>query len=122
MASLYCTFMSDTVGVIVRASSGTTDKWTKNILICNQTQTLIAAGANPCDAAKQAACDVSTSLTTFSTPCNSTGADPSQFWCGIKKSVGSAFCLTNNLGKSILLIGIGAVLLILAFNYATRSK
>lgn len=113
--SLLCTLMSDTVGVAWRAASGTVDPWTKNQIQCNETQSLIKAGANPCEAVTQAASDATTTL-------KGSSADPSQFLCGLKKSVNSAFCLTNNLGKSILLLGIGALLLIIAFNYFTRPR
>lgn len=71
--SLYCTVMSDTAGIVYRAFSArptwlggtgkpTTDPWTKNMLAEQETAQLIRAGANPCDAAKQAACDVKGSL------------------------------------------------------------
>lgn len=71
--SLYCTLMSDTVGIGYRAFSArptwlggtgkpTVDPWTKNILKEQETAQLIQAGANPCDAAKQATCDVNGSL------------------------------------------------------------
>lgn len=115
MASLFCTFMADTVGVVYRAASGTVDPWTKNQIVCCETQSLIRAGMSPNDAASQAQSDATVTLT-------STKSDPSQFFCGLKNSVSSAFCLTNNLGKSILFIGIGALLLLLAFNYFTRPK
>jgi hypothetical protein len=118
MSSLYCTLMSDTVGVLYRAASGTVDPWTKNQIVCNETQSLIAAGASPSDAAMQAQNDATGTLTTNP----GGGADPSQFWCGLKKSASSAFDLTGNLGKTILFVGIGAVLLIFAFNYFTRRQ
>lgn len=69
--SLYCEVMSDTVGVLYRGyapyyawltgkSVNRNDKWTENILKQQETSNLIRAGENPCDAAKQAACDVCT--------------------------------------------------------------
>lgn len=72
-ASLYCVFMSDTAGVVWRAFSArptwlggsgkpTVDKWTKNILLACEQQSLINAGLSPCDAANQATCDVNSSL------------------------------------------------------------
>jgi hypothetical protein len=111
------TIASDTLGLVWRAASGTVDPWTKKELQADEQAGLIQAGANPNDAANQAACDVSKTLT--STPGGN--SDPSGFWCGLKNSVSKGFCLTNNLGQTILYIGLGALLLLLVFNYATRE-
>jgi hypothetical protein len=120
-ASLYDEFMSDTVGVLWRAASGTVDPWTKQMLICQQVAGVTAAGGSSSTATTQANGDVTTTLTTFSTPGNSTGADPSQFLDGLKNSISSAFCLTNNLGTSILYIGLGILALVVAWHYFTNK-
>jgi hypothetical protein len=90
--SMFDTFMSDTVGVAYRATTGSVDPWTKQELIDNATADHIAAGADPATAAAQAAADVTDTLTTFSLGgTDPTGADPSQ----AKLSLPSSTSLSN---------------------------
>lgn len=110
--------MSDTVGVLWRAGSGTVDPWTKNIIVTCEQQSLVKAGSNACGAATQAQEDACATLKT--TPGGS--SDPSAFWCGLKKSISSGFDLTNNLGKTVLFVGIGALLVWFAFNHFMKGE
>ena len=71
-------------GVLFNAATGNISPAQKQALIQQQTQNMIAAGADPATAAAQAQQDVTTVLTTYSGPgafgVPWTGADPSQAW------------------------------------------
>jgi len=109
--SVFCTVMSDSVGLLWRAASGTVDPWTKNCLIETEKAQLITAGCPcPCKANATANQDVSQTLT-YNT------ADPSQFSEGLKKTLGNTLCFTNHLGKSVLFLAVAAVILYLFFIY-----
>jgi len=108
-ASLYCTVMADTVGVVVRAFSArptwlggsgmaTIDSWTKKILLACEKGSLTQAGACPTCAAAQAAIDVNGSL-------KSNCADP----CSPAKA-------PMSLETVIILVVAGAIVLIVATN------
>lgn len=101
------TVLSDTVGVAWRAASGTVDPWSKNELVDQATQAYTQAGMNPDQAAAQAQADVTmTLLSVPPTPgVDATGADPSQFSDGLKRSVQTG---SNDL--YILALGVGVVI------------
>lgn len=115
--------MADTAGVLYRAGTGKVDPWTKQQLICCETQSLIKAGANPCDAARQANCDVTTTLQTFRQSASCThGADPCCNSCITQEWLDKLKAIFSDTGKTVLYIGIGAVLLLLVWNYITRPR
>jgi hypothetical protein len=98
--------MSDTVGVLWRAGTGTVDPWTKNNIVTDN-----AAGLQKGAAGQISGCQAYASACTDATKyLVSRGADPSQAGCGLKKSL----CLgTANIEKMILFIAIAGVILLL---------
>ena len=77
--SLYDTFMSDTAGVVFRATTGNVDPWTKQEIIDQEAAGQVQAGADPATAQAQAEHDVTTTLKTFTLGGDDrVGADPSQ--------------------------------------------
>lgn len=96
------TFLSDTAGVVWRASTGSVDPWTKAELIDQQTQAQIQAGADPATAAAQAQQDVTNTLSTFTLGgSDQLGADPSQAKLSLPslEALKAAFgSLTNDAG------------------------
>lgn len=85
--SLYCSFMSDTVGILYRSLAPTyskvtgktvcsTDPWTKSIIACCERQSLIAAGLCCTQATAKATSDVA-AVNKLNQPCNSTSWE---FW------------------------------------------
>ena len=79
MSSLFDSFMSDTAGTVFRAATGNVDPWTKQILVDQEAQGQIQAGADPNSAQQTAQQDVTTTLKTFTLGGDDrVGADPSQ--------------------------------------------
>lgn len=112
-APLWCTVMSDTVGVLWRGASGTVDPWTKNIIVnCSKESLVKASGATMCaNAAQACACKTATCVL------RKNGADPSQFGCGVKKSV----CLATGSVEKIVIIAVVIMIAVLIFsNMVTR--
>lgn len=115
MASWFDTAMSDSVGVVWRAASGTVDPWTKQGQVDDATAAIQKASEGTIDQATaqaQATSDASTVLL-------SNNADPSQFQTGLLKSVhalgDTVKTITESGSKSILYIGIGVALLVVAY-------
>lgn len=106
------TILADTVGLLWRGATGTVDPWTKAELQANESAGLQQAGACACCAEKTSNTDVTCTLK--STPGGS--SCPNDAYSGLIASLKKATCLTNNLGTTILFIGIGALLLLIVFN------
>jgi hypothetical protein len=74
--------MSDTVGVVYRATTGSVDPWSKQELVDQEASGIVQASAGtitPEDAAAQAQQDITDTLTTFTLGGDDpVGADPSQ--------------------------------------------
>lgn len=112
--------MSDSIGVLWRASSGTVDPWTKANLIEEGTaDELRAAGGRETAAQAQASQDqiVTTTLT-------GNNADPSQFSEGFKNSISNLGAslkdILGNTEQAVLIIGGVAVAVLIAFHVAKR--
>lgn len=76
---LFDTFMSDTVGLVWRASTGSVDPWTKQEIIDQGVAADIQAGADPDQARQEQTQVVTDTLKTFSLGGGDpVGADPSQ--------------------------------------------
>jgi len=79
MSNLYDGFMSDTVGLVYRAGTGSVDPWTKSQIVDDATAANIQAGADPATAAADAQSAVDSSLKNFTLGGDDPiGADPSQ--------------------------------------------
>lgn len=116
--SIYDTLMGDTVGIVWRAGTGTVDPWTKANLQQDETAGLVKASGSSgqydqTSAAAQAQNDVTSTL-------RAANADPSQALAGLKNSLSEAFSLSGSLGKTMLFVGIGGLLLVIAFERVTR--
>lgn len=114
--------LSNTVGVVWRAASGTVDPWTKEVIIDQAAQDVVKASGgsiNYDQARTQATQDVTDVLTSFSLPgeTDGRGADPSQVLAGLKSSLNVAGDIGTNFAKSILYIGIGAGIIYLIVTF-----
>lgn len=90
MTSIYDSVMSDTVGVLYRAGTGSVDPWTKAQIQNDEAAAIVSASTDPTNpnaqptvtpdqAAEQAASDVTDTLSSFTLGGgDSIGADPSQ--------------------------------------------
>lgn len=113
--NIYCSVMSDTVGLVWRGFTGTVDPWTKNnIVTCNaaQLQKASAGSLSKC----QATAAAQTSATNYLV---SVGGDPSQASCGLKSSLDK---FLSDIESVLLWAGIGAVVLILAYAFIVSSS
>jgi hypothetical protein len=116
------TLMSAFVGPFWTLASGTIDPWSKDLLQSQETSQLNTAKGGdypsvygPLTPSEQAASaaqsgqDVTIVLT-------QAGADPSQFWQGLKNSLSEAFSLSGSLGRTVFFIGIGGLLIMFTLN------
>lgn len=118
--SLFDTIMSDTVGKVWEAASGTVDPWTKSNLIQEQTDAVIAAGGDAATAEAQATADVTAALSTTIDPVNGQqfSSDPSNLDAGVSRSISqigknlNAIATTGS--RSLLYFGIGVALIAVA--------
>ena len=88
--SWFDSVMSDTAGVVFRATTGSVDPWTKNVQVQQETDAIVKASTDPTNpdatptvtpeqAADQAQQDITDTLTTFTLGGDDpVGADPSQ--------------------------------------------
>ena len=112
-APIFCTAMSDTIGVLWRAASGTVDPWTKNIIVCCSKQSLVKASGGMMTAAQAQNCAYNTATNVLTKG----GADPSQFGCGVKKSL----CLaTGSVEKIVIFAAIAIFAFLIISNMVTR--
>lgn len=98
--SLLNSALANSVGVLWRAASGTVDPWTKANIVDENASGLVQASGGTISASQartQAASDATATLSTFP----GGGADPSQFWAGVKNSV-AQFNPANWSNKTIL--------------------
>jgi hypothetical protein len=118
--SIFDSVMSDTVGVVYRATTGSVDPWTKQELVDQQTAAVVQASTDPTtgvasitpeDAAAQAQQDITDTLTTFTLGGDDpVGADPSQAHISLPsgqalKDAGSSILNDNGSGCGITNLG-----------------
>src|SRR5713226_6243032 len=108
---LFDTVMSDTVGVVFRATTGNVDPWTKQQIIDQATADQIKAGATPATAKANAEQIVNDSLKTFTLGGDDkVGADPSQASLSIPSGTSMKYAwesLTNDNGEGCGITNLG---------------
>jgi hypothetical protein len=123
--SFFDTVLSDTVGPVWRAATGTVDPWTKAAIIDDSSDDLVKSSGGTItkeQAVQQQAAIVTNVLTNqvgnpYNTPGGSTSADPSAAVQGLKDSLNLAGDYGLNIGKSILYAGIGLALIYSIFTF-----
>ncbi len=120
--SVFDSVMSDTVGVVYRATTGSVDPWTKNQIAQQQAADVVKASTDasdptalptvsPEDAASQAQQDITDTLTTFTLGGDDPiGADPSQAHLSLPsgqalKDTGNSLTKDNGTGCGITNLG-----------------
>lgn len=110
--------LSNTVGVLWRAASGTVDPWTKNTIVQQNATGLVQASGGKLSidqATQQAQADATATLTTF--PGGS--ADPSDFWTGLANSF-KQFNPANWSTKSIVISALIVVVAVVGLGFFLR--